>query len=145
MALADLKNSNTSKTVQTVGGDFEVFPLTLDDIGALLTKYRTHVEELLGGDVNIDSILKDAPDFAAEIIALASREPLEMAVKTVQGLPFSTQVIALNEVWGLTVYDPKELMAVINGLLSSMGAAELPTSLKTDKKAKKPDPSQEKK
>ena len=130
MALADLVTSQKGKTVPTVGGSFQVYPLTLEDIGVLLSSYRPQVGGLLGGDIDVDSRLKDAPDFAVDIIALASREPMDMAVKQVSKLPFSTQVVALHEVWGLTVYDPKELMAVINNLLSSMGVTELPTNLK---------------
>jgi len=68
--------------------------------------------------------LLSAPDVVARIIALASDEP-ESAAVIEQRLPATVQLIALAEIWSLSVPDPKkarELLSEVTALLQKLKA-----------------------
>jgi len=103
---------------------FTVYPLVLADLSSLLKDNHTILDGLMRGELDVGTVITTAPEFAASIIATAARE--DGSKEAAARLPFGVQVDALNKIWGLTVYDPKEFMAIVTNLLSSMGVEAEP-------------------
>jgi len=125
MSLASL----TAKSEKvTVGADsFTVHPLTVDNLATLISSHKESLNALFSGEMEVPAMVVEAPSFVAAIIAVSTHEEgdLEVLTENARALPLSAQVIALDKIWGLTVYDPKEFMAVVKNLLSLTGV-ELP-------------------
>ena len=124
------------------GGVLRVRGVSLNDIELLLRAHLNAVETLFAlvqgakvgpeaGDASarfILSLVQDAPDFAAQIIALAADEPDQAA--TVKRLPFPTIVDALTKIGRLTFEEAGGIEGFGNALAALLGGLRKPTSAK---------------
>jgi len=98
----------------------EMVGLFVRQTESFLTLYAQGME----GKADIKDLtpfLLTCPTMVAEIIALATDEPQE--VNNAMKLPGTVQLIALSEIWKLSVPDPKkaqELLSVVTALLRSL-------------------------
>jgi hypothetical protein len=119
-------------TVQSVeiklpdGQSFRVTGLTLTALGELLADYKEPLEALMENKLDLNQIADHYPDFMAKVVALAAKEPDEW--EKVKDLPFTTQLLAFEQCWDLTIpdYDAlKKLIERIKGLIpKSQGSKE---------------------
>jgi hypothetical protein len=105
---------------------FDVRGLTLTDLGQLLAEYKEPIEKLMEGEVDIATLQDSYPEFMAKVIAMAAEEPDSW--ETVMKLGFTTQLLAFEACWDLTVpdYDALgKLIQRIKGLIpKSQGKVE---------------------
>lgn len=86
----------------------EVRGLTLEEIVALLRKYKDEVLSFLNsGDGEFDKLTLNAPALVAEVIAYAADTPDQ--VDAAKRLPFAAQVEIITAIWELSVPDLKKL------------------------------------
>jgi len=137
MALADLVQKSEVIKVGDAG-EFTVHPLTVEGLAVLLANHREQIESLFSGTADVSTLISEAPEFVSSVIAISSREEGDAIYDVAKSLPVCTQVIALNAIWGLTVYDPKEFMAVVQHLLSLMGVEQEENSSPNLKITEKP-------
>lgn len=98
--------------------------LTLREMVQLLIESKDAFLSLYAAGITADveslaPFLLSAPELVAKIIALASDEP-DMADKVERGLGGPVQLIALTEIWKVSVPDPKkalELLSEVTALL----------------------------
>ena len=110
------------KTVSTGVGEFEVNGLTLPQVTKLISRHKTEFARLLvmgaDGQPNYAEIVDVAPQMVSEIIAMAAGVADEFdEVQAIGQLPAGVQLIALSEIWRLTVVDPKNFQALLQTLI----------------------------
>lgn len=121
--LSDLVNN---KKVIEISDEMsiEVRPLPVKTMVNLLVNQTDKFIELysLGAEGKLTAkdlgpFLVAAPRLVADIIALASGEP-EKAEEVENYMPASVQLIALGEIWKLSVPDPKKAKELLSGVTS---------------------------
>jgi hypothetical protein len=129
MAVKKLKDLANLKHPVTIAPDTEIElrGLSLTELIMLFSKSEDALMHLIGlmavenpKAENLSGLLLAAPTLVHEIIALASDEPTE--IEAAGKLPATAQLIALFEVFKMTVPDPKkaqELLSEVTALLQS--------------------------
>lgn len=109
-----------SREVALPGGQsLTVHGLTLEDITNLLGAFKNEISQIFNGGMDVPDMTSRAPLFTATLIAVGAGEP--DAVEQARKLPLGTQMIALEEIWNLTLPDDDalgKLMARIEKLVS---------------------------
>ncbi len=135
-ALIQEREIHTSGGTFTVGGldseaIFGLFQRRRDEIGAF---YARIIGAAQGGvAITLDQanslasgLIADAPEIAAEIIAMASGEPDDEYVAIARALPFPTQIAALEAIADLTFTSempPKKVLETVVKMLNGMTGA----------------------
>lgn len=104
---------------------FEVRGLTLTDLGQLLIEYKEPIEQLMEAKLDMNMLADAYPEFMAKVIAMAAGEP-ESSDKVSQ-LGFTTQLLAFEACWDLTVpdYDALgKLIRRIKGLIPTLQGSQ---------------------
>lgn len=132
MGLSDLVIP--TKTIELPSGSFDVRGLSLSEISYLVLNHRDIIESIFarmtGRDpdsIGIDDadqlgqeLLMRAPQFAAEVIALASDGDFRSNVVVAKRLPTDAQILALDAIGRLTFTSEQTLKKVIECLIASM-------------------------
>jgi len=97
---------------------FDVRGLSTQDLAILSVDYDKNLTDLFSGNVEFSKMIKDAPLFAAKIIAIAADDPegLERASKLV----FGVQAKALKEIYDLTFPDEDFLGELLGQLTDAL-------------------------
>lgn len=119
------------------GQGIELGVVTLEQIAKLYWTYQDTFLSLYatgsGDEPNYTTIVMAAPTMVAQIIAYAAGE--EDSVEAIKTLPPTVQLIALSEVWKLSVPDPKKLKEALTSLMSEIQKISQPAvSLETPDK-----------
>jgi len=109
-----------SKDIPVGDVSIKVHALTIKDLSALVQSHGEVIGNLFQGEFDIITLLQEAPEVAATITALATKEVGDNLEEIALAMPMGAQIMALEAIWEMTVTDPKELMAVIKRLLSLM-------------------------
>lgn len=100
---------------------FEVGGLTLTNIGTLAKENFEPLNKLMEGNLDIQNIDKEYPEFLAKVVAAACGEPDEW--KKIHTFPFPVQLVAFEACWDLTVPDYeslKKLVERIKGIIPEL-------------------------
>jgi hypothetical protein len=135
--LAALLDVCVSSVEVAPGKTFTVRPLNLEEMVKLLISnqeaffhmYAAAVEGQKNDVMNLAPVLMAAPEMAAMVIAIASdQEPLDEAAAAVQArMPAAVQLIALTEIFKLSVPDPKKTYALLSEVMGRLqGFAKSP-------------------
>lgn len=145
MTLADFEPAS-EKIVIGRGKTLAVHGLTLPNVSLLVRSYYERILVLFDrylensandifGTSNFDqfalTLIKDTPEIAAAIIAIAAHEP-EMATKA-EMLPFPTQIIALTTIFKLTFEEaggPKKFFETLQSLVGPLLPADMAAQIK---------------
>lgn len=135
MGLKDL-NFAQAKIV-TPGGEFTVRGLSLTDIMSLANRHydvlASLFDQVAGRDpssISLDdagsmgaTLLKSAPDVAAEVIAMAAGECDEESIRIAKSLPFPAQVEALEKIGQQTFATEDDLKKAVAAVIRIMQGA----------------------
>lgn len=135
-----LKDIVVSKKTIKVDGDqsFEVRGLTLTDLGNLIKEHEEPLGKLMEGDIDMNEMAGIYPEFMAKVVALSAEEP--DAFENVKNLPFTTQLLAFEACWDMTIPDYQaleKLLERIKGIIPKFqGKKEQDTKPKSKQKQK---------
>jgi len=104
---------------------FDVYPLTIKDIGILIKKYSQRLEKFKGKDIDFMSLLEEAPEMVEDILKMGTRDE----VKDVGKLAVGIQIRALDVIWTLSELDADylgKLGARLLGVLKQTGLSLTP-------------------
>ena len=104
----------------------EMVGLFIDSRDVFLPLYAAGLEGKIDAE-QLGPFLLTAPEVVARIIAMASDEP-ESAKVIETRMPATVQLIALSEIWKVSVPDPKkarELLSEVTTLLQKLNEKEL--------------------
>ena len=123
----------------STGNFLPIRPLYLDEMINLFLGYRSTFLSMYATSIDADAgigfapFLTVAPELVAKIIALASdTEGQEDDIKL---MPATVQLIALHDIWKLSVPDPKkaaELLSEVTGQLLKLKEKQKSETLKSD-------------
>ena len=119
MSLADLLEEEREVTAPN-GKSVKVRPLTLEGVSLLLKHHGTELRALFEGKVEVDGLIKQSPGFAAALIASATGETSQAAVKIAMKLPIGLQLKILQEAWAMSAVDPEEVGKLLRGLIEGV-------------------------
>lgn len=129
--LADLAQLETASIDLNATQQFDVRALTLREMVILFVESRDSFLPLYAaglkgvkGSESLAPFLVSSPDLVAKIIAFASDEPETWQIVQ-KRMPATVQLIALYEIWKLSVPDPKkaqELLSEVMALLQKLSA-----------------------
>lgn len=111
-------------------GSLTVVALDLEAIVQVLMNYREQILHLIAtaqnGKPDFAGVLKDAPDMVATIIAHAADAVGQEA--DIRKLPGTSQLMAMAEIWKLSVPDVKKFLDSLSGVMGQAKArAPVPT------------------
>ena len=126
-----------TETIKTSGGEFTVRGLSFTDILQLAGKYFPIMSELFDqfAGASIDNIseaqkrgiaatlVREAPDAVAEVIALASGEMDAETIAIAKSLTGPTQIEALNKIGRLTFVSEDDLGKAVAAVVQMMQGA----------------------
>jgi len=109
-----------SKEVVIVVNDheFSVRGLTVCGLAKIASTFKSELVGLFEGTSDLDQMLIGSPLFVATVISHASGEPDQ--VDKAKELPAGVQLMALKEIWDLTVGEPEELGKLVRMVKSAM-------------------------
>lgn len=110
----------------------EMVGLFVDSREAFLPLYAAGIEGRINAE-QLGPFLLTAPDVVAKIIAIAMDES-ESAAIVQQHMPATVQLIALSEIWKLSVPDPKKanlLLSEVTNLLQKLSERDALEAQKT--------------
>jgi hypothetical protein len=130
MGLKALKSFDV--IVETPGGPLAVRGVSLDDVIRLVRRNRVVAQVLfdqaMAGGINLDDtsavgamVMDQAPDFAAEIIALATDVGDEEAIELAKQLPFPLQLELLETIGKQTFTTENSSKKVIETVARVLG------------------------
>jgi hypothetical protein len=122
----------------------EVRGLTLPEVVSLITNYRTDFMRLLvlarAGMPNFVEIMEIAPKMVEDILCYATNSKGDDAEEdAVAQLPAGVQLIALTEIWKLTVTDQKKIQGLLSEAMAEL-RKHLPPAGKSEPTSEDLDP-----
>lgn len=103
--------------IDTGTGEFSVHALDLKEIVELITEYREGMAMLFDGGMagkDLTPVVAKAPFMVRDIIAKAADVDDPEEVNAIEHLPGTVQLVALMEIWKLTVPQPKKMLQLLS-------------------------------
>jgi len=108
-------------------GTFQVRALNMKELVQLILDHRDGMVALFDGGMggDLSRFVDEAPDLARDIIALSAGVSDPEEVEAIEQLPGTVQLVAMLEIWRLTVPQPKKLIELLSALRTQVEKAKV--------------------
>lgn len=108
-------------------GTFQVRALNMKELVQLIVDHREGMVALFDGGMagDLSRFVDEAPDLSRDIIALSAGVTDSEEIEAIEQLPGTVQLVALLEIWRLTVPQPKKLVELLSALRTQVEKAKV--------------------